>query len=192
MANPLNAPPVFRETDEARKLLEQIYDRRSPRGFSLINLGDGRGDILFYRGQYSRVKEFIIDLRQGKDVYYLDNQSKVPYFMLVAQDEQGKPADLIIYHTSHDPILEYSVGDHPLVGQILAYSISPDGNAYTVAHAIYSPVHSDIFAVVDREFSSSTAVVSYPELCKHLLLCGGSIFRLMNLLDKKSNLRENG
>lgn len=183
-------PNMFTSTALSLALTDKIQKKRSPYAFCISNLGNG--PTLFYRNHRSRMKVFLVDLRQGKKSFYLDNQSKPPYIIMIAQDNQGQPADLVLYHESPNPLLEYSAGNRPLAGQIIAYGMSCDGSQHALVHTLYSPTHSNVFVTVDREFSCSTAIVDHPDLCKHLLLCGQSIFYFMNLLQEKQKEEKGG
>ena len=186
----LKPPNIFTSTALSLKLTDEITKKRPHYAFAIFNFGDG--PTLFYRNHRSRMKVFLVDLRQGKKSFYLDNQSKPPYIIMLAQNIPEQPADIVLYHESPNPLLEYSAGNRPLDGQIIAYGMSCDGSQHALVHTLYSPTHSNVFVTVDREFSSSTAIVDHPDLCKHLLLCGQSIFYFMNLLQEKQKEEKGG
>lgn len=159
-------------------LMEQI-DRRlnknhHPQAFAVADFGDG--PVLTYRGRHSRVSLLSVSLVHGEQHIELSQLSKPPYLIALVQEKPDQPILTVLYHSDPYPALEQST-ERRLMGQVFAYGQSQDGSMRTVAHAVYLPEHSAVFAAADR--CNSLLLESHPELCGHLCACGEIIDRLL-------------
>lgn len=167
-------PPSYNPTPLMEQLNKQFFLRGHPNAFAIADFGEG--PILTYRKTHSHIDVLSVCLTSGGKRIELSHLSKPPYFIALAQEKTDSPILTVIYRDAPDAVLEQGVDAH-LIGQVLAYGRSMSSGSRTLVHAVYSPAHSDVFALCEQK--NSLFLERHPEVCSHLLLCGSMVDALL-------------
>lgn len=166
--------PTYNPTPLMERINKQLIQQGHLNAFAIADFGEG--PILTYRKCHSRVSTLSVNLTDGKRSIKFSNHSKPPYLIALAQEKPDQPIFTVAYREAPNPVLEHGLESH-ITGQVLAFGRSPSGSLHTLAHALYLPEYSCVFASVVR--NNSLLLEGNPELCGHLLTCGAMIDALL-------------
>lgn len=165
-----------------QRISKQINDG-NPHSFAIADLG--QGPLLTYRGCHVRLDLVSIDLTCGSQHIEISSHDPTQYIVFLAQNGSFRPVKLVLYVAPNEmPVLEYNAEEEEgLQGQVLGIAYSKDELSPILAHAIFQPQCSNVFAL--DAYRSSLLMEQNPELCNHCTLCAAIIGGLLHT--KKGN-----